>query len=965
MPDPIPRLGLIIRQPRKNEEVALGVDFNVSGTVSGTRGAVPNPLDSVTVQLNAEPPVNALLLTGPGRTVSFRATVRLNAPGEHLITVTATAEYGSIRRTVVVATLGTPFCRAEVPWMNYPRTQSITSRSTCRPESLAGLVSAIRDAEAAQVRVHAFGSKWSFSDCALTGDRLIDMTHLNRELRTVQSALRPGQSMPLYHVEAGITIRQLCENLGQRGLALETMGGASGQTLAGAISTGTHGGDKFMPPLADSVLAIHLVGTGGTQFWIEPSAGITEPELLRANVVPGVDPQNIIYDDITFEACLVSLGCMGVIYAVVLRVRPAYDLIETTVQTTWQEFQLRAVNLLNDPDFRFLQLLLNPYRDEDDANLCLLTTRAEAALTGPGQRPKADTSLPIFRAIISAAADLTALYMNGTFDVDRSEEQRMARLVQGVLTYVPVLRQVLVQSYGAILSARFPPGTFQGASYSVMDLGYGDPLRQSQPGYSIELSFPAVDESGQLGFVQFVDELIATVNAATDTFLTGYISLRFSGRTRAFLGMQQWRQTCSVEIATVQGVQGHQELLRRIYESAFKYGGLPHWGQMIDFSPFVQGHGRLYSRYSQWRDVYARMSNNFTAQTFENDLSVRWHLTTASTTVTPIILTEVAAGRLPDRRLQLWVTDAAGLVLTAWKETPSPNAQWTLWSDFADEVGPVLAGARQVTAAALPDGRLQLWMTDGAGGLLTTWKTSPAPNAPWVAWSDFLAEVGAIPTGVAQVAVGRLPDGRLELWAVDRAGGLFTSWKTNSSANAPWAGWADFIAEAGAVPAGVVQVAVAPLPDGRLELWATDGAGGLFTTWKLITNPNAGWTPWSDFLGEAGEIQAGVARVAVARLPDQRLELWVTDRAGALLTSWKLTADPNADWVPWADFLAEAGAIPAGVSQVAVAALSDERLQLWTVDRAGGLFTTWKLATAPNAGWTPWTNFLGEVVLWR
>jgi hypothetical protein len=49
------------------------------------------------------------------------------------------------------------------------------------------------------------------------------------------------------------------------GLVLETMGGSSGQTLAGAISTGTHGGDIFMGPLADCVLAIHLVGAGGTQ----------------------------------------------------------------------------------------------------------------------------------------------------------------------------------------------------------------------------------------------------------------------------------------------------------------------------------------------------------------------------------------------------------------------------------------------------------------------------------------------------------------------------------------------------------------------------------------------------------------------------------------------------------------------------------------------------------------------------
>ena len=63
---------------------------------------------------------------------------------------------------------------------------------------------------------------------------------------------------------------------------------------------------------------------------MEPSAGITDPVLLRHHVVPGVEPGNIIYDDELFNACLVSLGCLGVVYAVVLRVREQYDLVETT-----------------------------------------------------------------------------------------------------------------------------------------------------------------------------------------------------------------------------------------------------------------------------------------------------------------------------------------------------------------------------------------------------------------------------------------------------------------------------------------------------------------------------------------------------------------------------------------------------------------------------------------------------------
>ena len=135
-------------------------------------------------------------------------------------------------------------CKGGMLWTNYPLTQSITPYSTCRPNSLAGIVVIIREAEAAHKHVHAFGSKWSFSDCAFTHDYVVDTRDLNRKLLTeeeLKRVLKPGLSLRLYHVEAGITIRNLYEKLNQEGLALETMGGASGQTLAGAISTGTHG----------------------------------------------------------------------------------------------------------------------------------------------------------------------------------------------------------------------------------------------------------------------------------------------------------------------------------------------------------------------------------------------------------------------------------------------------------------------------------------------------------------------------------------------------------------------------------------------------------------------------------------------------------------------------------------------------------------------------------------------------
>jgi len=139
--------------------------------------------------------------------------------------------------------------------------------------------------------------------------------------------------------------------------------------------------------------------------------------------------------------------------------------------------------------------------------------------------------------------------------------------------------------------------------------------------------FPATDAlAGHLPWADFLGAVINTVTGATATFLTGYIGIRFTGGTRACLGMQQWNQTCSVEISTLSGVQGQRALLSNILDLMYQFGGLPHWGQLIDLN--VQGRGNLYPRYQEWRQVYGRLSNNFSTRTFENALSVRWQLTT-------------------------------------------------------------------------------------------------------------------------------------------------------------------------------------------------------------------------------------------------------------------------------------------------------------------------------------------------
>lgn len=121
-----------------------------------------------------------------------------------------------------------------------------------------------------------------------------------------------------------------------------TLGGAGGQTVFGALTTGTHGGDYRQRPISDSIAALHLVTDGGAHFWIEPEsnplgAQLTDDQkLLDAyeNLVPGV-AFTIIRDDDIFHSVTVSAGRFGVVSSFVARVVPQYCLHEHRRLDTW------------------------------------------------------------------------------------------------------------------------------------------------------------------------------------------------------------------------------------------------------------------------------------------------------------------------------------------------------------------------------------------------------------------------------------------------------------------------------------------------------------------------------------------------------------------------------------------------------------------------------------------------------
>ena len=77
--------------------------------------------------------------------------------------------------------------------------------------------------------------------------------------------IEPSTASSVFRAESGITIKALNTALDKAKRALANMGAYDGQTLAGAISTGTHGTGIGLGPIASSVRSLVLISACGDQ----------------------------------------------------------------------------------------------------------------------------------------------------------------------------------------------------------------------------------------------------------------------------------------------------------------------------------------------------------------------------------------------------------------------------------------------------------------------------------------------------------------------------------------------------------------------------------------------------------------------------------------------------------------------------------------------------------------------------
>lgn len=262
-----------------------------------------------------------------------------------------------------------PITATTEDWTNWSRSQPVGPSQKYSPTSIADLVEIARNAGTAH-RVKASGSRWSSSGAARAEDAWVDTSALNTVLSWDLGALADdlwtgGDVGNLVLVQAGIKVHALATELWDRRLSVPTLGGSMGQSIAGVISTGTHQSDFDLPPISGMVRAIHLVAPGGQEFWLEhPDRPVASEESLRRNYQDWHDSIKVRRDGDAFNAALVSVGRCGFIYAYVLEVEPAYQLLSQTGRSSWSDVRAHLTQAAQSGDWRqFMRNTTLPFNE--------------------------------------------------------------------------------------------------------------------------------------------------------------------------------------------------------------------------------------------------------------------------------------------------------------------------------------------------------------------------------------------------------------------------------------------------------------------------------------------------------------------------------------------------------------------------------------------------------------------------
>lgn len=225
-------------------------------------------------------------------------------------------------------------------WQNWSGSVTCTPAAIQYPSTLDEIVALVKQCAASGKKLRVVGAGHSFTPLVATDQILVSLDHY-AGLEHIENHTAT--------VKAGTRLKALGDLLFQHGLAQENLGDINVQSIAGAISTGTHGTGVNFGSISTQVIGLKLVTGDGS-------------------VVECSETQN---RDL-FKAAQVSLGALGVIVSVTLRLQPMYTLHIDIRKKSLSECLANLETYKHDN--RHFEINWIPYTDTVQAKFTNLTT---------------------------------------------------------------------------------------------------------------------------------------------------------------------------------------------------------------------------------------------------------------------------------------------------------------------------------------------------------------------------------------------------------------------------------------------------------------------------------------------------------------------------------------------------------------------------------------------------------------
>ncbi|OAQ57539.1 sugar 1,4-lactone oxidase [Pochonia chlamydosporia 170] len=204
----------------------------------------------------------------------------------------------------------------------WARTFSSIPELYIQPETLAEIEKVVSLAHKCRRRIVTTGCGHSPSNITCTSSWMVNLDQFNKILSV---NLETGTVT----MESGIRLYTLCEELEQHGLAMPNLGSINQQSIAGAISTGTHGSSVHHGLISEDIHSLKITLANGTTEFCSSESNL---ELFRA--------------------ALLSLGALGIITEITLQAVPAFTLKwRQTINTDYKVFKSWPLDLWTQSDF--------------------------------------------------------------------------------------------------------------------------------------------------------------------------------------------------------------------------------------------------------------------------------------------------------------------------------------------------------------------------------------------------------------------------------------------------------------------------------------------------------------------------------------------------------------------------------------------------------------------------------------